>query len=81
MLKNITVSIVSHYHGIMVKTLFNQLCLLHKCHCNGIYNIKYLRLLTFDTDNSLIEVITIVNKSPKGITMRSDIVMQNIFVF
>ncbi len=65
-MKKITISIVSHNHGPLVKTLLDQLCLCNDHVVRIIVTFNVREQVMIRQDNYPFEVCTIYNDSPKG---------------
>lgn len=65
-MKKVTISIVSHNHGPLVKTLLDQLCLCHDHIARIIVTFNVREKVKIKEDNYPFEVYSIYNDNPKG---------------
>jgi GT2 family glycosyltransferase len=65
-MKKVTISIVSHNHGPLVKTLLDQLCLCHDHIARIILTFNIRENVRIRQDNYPFEFYSIYNDSPKG---------------
>ena len=65
-MKKVTISIVSHNHGPLVKTLLDQLCMYHGHIARIIVTFNVLEKVKIKEDNYPFEVYLIYNDNPKG---------------
>lgn len=65
-MKKVTISIVSHNHGPLVKTLIDQLCLCNDHIARIIVTFNVREKIRIRQDNYPFEIYSIFNDSPKG---------------